>query len=79
MTNSSRAVYWIDDELLRRFNGQFAQRDRGKAVEQMIRVLLAECDLLHASRRIESDPRFVSIREVSDDVDQNTGEAAQVS
>ena len=79
MTTASRAIYSINAELLTRFNAMFPPRERSKVVEQMIRKVLAEREqgLLDAARKIESDPRFGSIREVSDDIDRIAGEAVQ--
>ena len=75
MATSSRAIYSIDAELLRRFNAVFAQRERSKVIEKMIQKVLAkrEQGLLEAARKIESDPRLASIREVSDDMDRIAG------
>ena len=79
MTTASRAIYSINATLLGRFNAMFPPRERSKVVEQMIRKVLAEREqgLLDAARKIESDPRFGSIREVSDDIDRIAGEAVQ--
>lgn len=45
----------------------------------MIEKVLEEREqaLLEAVRKIETDPRFVAIRKVSDDIDRTAGEALQ--
>lgn len=67
MASASRAIYSINPDVLSRFNALFPPRERSKVVEQMIQRALAEREsgLLEAVRKIESDPRFAAIREVS--------------
>lgn len=79
MATASRAIYSINPDVLSRFNALFPPRERSKVVEQMIQRALAEREsgLLEAARKIESDPRFAAIREVSDDIDRIVGEAVQ--
>lgn len=79
MASASRAIYSINPDVLSRFNALFPPRERSKVVEQMIQRALAEREsgLLEAARKIESDPRFAAIREVSDDIDRIVGEAVQ--
>ncbi len=79
MATASRAIYSINPDVLSRFNALFPPRERSKVVEQMIQRALAEREsgLLEAVRKIESDPRFAAIREVSDDIDRIVGEAVQ--
>lgn len=79
MATASRAIYSINPDVLSRFNALFPPRERSKVVEQMIQRALAEREsgLLEAARKIESDPRFAAIREVSDDIDRIAGEAVQ--
>jgi hypothetical protein len=77
MSTPSRAIYSIDPEILKRFNALFKPGERSKVVEQLLRQKIAAQDqqLVDAAKRIESDPRFTSIREVSDDVDRIAGES----
>ena len=77
MSNTARAVYSINADLLSRFNARFAPRERSKVVEQMIQKTLRqrEPSPLAAARKIESDARFASIRAVSDDIDRIAGGA----
>ncbi len=77
MPTASRAIYSIDADLLSRFNAVFAPRERSKMVERLIQSALEQREqgLLEAARKIESDPRFASIRAVSDDIDRIAGEA----
>lgn len=79
MSTASRAIYSIDADLLNRFNAMFAPRERSKMVERLIQSALEqrEHSLLEAARKIESDPKFASIRAVSDDIDRIAGEAVQ--
>ena len=79
MSTASRAIYSIDADLLSRFNALFPARERSKIVERMIQKALAEREqaLVEAVRKIETDPKFGSIREVSDDIDRVVGEALQ--
>lgn len=76
MSTPSRAIYSIDPEVLKRFNTLFKPGERSKVVEQLLREKIDTEDqqLVDAARRIESDPRFAAIREVSDDVDRIAGE-----
>ena len=77
--SSTRVIYSIDPQILSRFNAMFAPRERSKVVEQMIQRALSEREsgLLEAARKIESEPRFAAIREVSDDIERIVGEAVQ--
>lgn len=77
MSTASRAIYSINADLLGRFNALFPPRERSKIVERMIQKALEERehDLIEAVRKIETDPRFAAIREVSDDVGRVAGEA----
>lgn len=79
MATASRAIYSINPDVLSRFNALFPPRERSKVVEQMIQRALAEREsgLLEAARKIESEPRFAAIREVSDDIERIVGEAVQ--
>ena len=81
MSTASRAIYSINADLLSRFNALFPARERSKIVERMIQKALEECerDLVEAARKIENDPKFAAIREVSDDIDRVAGEALQDS
>ena len=79
MSTASRAIYSINADLLSRFNAHFPARERSKIVERMIQKALEERerDLVEAARKIENDPKFAAIREVSDDIDRVAGEALQ--
>lgn len=79
MATASRAIYSINPDVLSRFNALFSPRERSKVVEQMIQRALSEREsgLLEAARKIESEPRFAAIREVSDDIERIVGEAVQ--
>ena len=79
MATASRAIYSINPDVLSRFNALFPPRERSKVVERMIQRALAEREsgLLEAARKIESEPRFAAIREVSDDIERIVGEAVQ--
>ena len=79
MSTASLAIYSINADLLNRFNALFPARERSKIVERMIEKVLEEREhaLLEAVRKIETDPRFAAIREVSDDIDRTAGEALQ--
>ena len=79
MSTASRAIYSINADLLSRFNALFPARERSKIVERMIQKALEERerDLVEAARKIENDPKFAAIREVSDDIDRVAGEALQ--
>jgi transcription initiation factor TFIIIB Brf1 subunit/transcription initiation factor TFIIB len=76
MSTVSRAIYTINPEVLNRFNAAFKPRERSKVVERLIRQELDKHEraLAEAARRIETDPRFASILEVSEDVDRVAGE-----
>ena len=75
----SRVIYSIDQDVLSRFNARFSRNERSKVVERLMCQALEEKDrlLVEAIKRIESDPRFASIREVSDDIDRVAGEAVE--
>ena len=79
MSTASRAIYSINADLLSRFNALFPARERSKIVERMIQKALEERerDLVEAARKIENDPKFAAIREVSYDIDRVAGEALQ--
>lgn len=76
MSTPSRAIFSIDPNVLQRFNAHFKRGERSKVVEQLIRekVDAEDQQLVEAARRIETDPRFAAIRDVSDDVDRIAGE-----
>ena len=77
MPTPTRAIYSINADLLSRFNALFPARERSKIIEGMIQKALEERehDLVEAARKIETDPKFAAIREVSDDLDRVAGEA----
>jgi len=70
------AVYFIADDVLRRFDALFKEGERSGVVDRLIQQAIAEGErsLVAAARRIETDPALASIREVSDDVDAIFGE-----
>jgi len=75
-TLPSRAIFSIDPAVLSQFNALFTPRERSKVVE---RLILAELDtqkqaVLDAIRKIESDPRYASIAQVSADMDALAGD-----
>jgi hypothetical protein len=74
--SSSRAIYSIDSDTLKRFNAMYPPRKRSRVIERFMSdtVDRQEAVVLKAAVRIETEAKFKPIREVSADVDRVAGE-----
>jgi len=78
-----RALFSLDDQVLERFRALVPNRERSKAIEQFMRDEISRREREREQRiaqlaiMVESDPQYVDVRDVYDDVDRVVGEGVE--
>ena len=80
---TTRVLFSINDEIMDLFRTVVPSRERSKTIEKLMREEIERRSKAREQRieqlatLVETDPAFVEVRAVSDDVDAVAGEAAQ--